>query len=98
MSFGFSVGDFLAAGQLALTLYTACKGAPGELGELARELNSIHTLLADLEHQSQDPNSLLRRNCSDRREAWLQIRQNLEATLAELQDLVNKYRSMGKNA
>jgi len=98
MSFGFSVGDFLAVGQLALTLYNECVGAPEEFQELARDLSSIHTVLSSLESQASDPSSPLQKNGGDRRPEWLQIKENLEGTLVELQDLINKYQNMGKNA
>jgi len=98
MSFGFGIGDFVTIGRTVLTLYNACQGAPGELGELRRDLSSIHILLADLERQAQDPTSLLHQKCSDKRPAWLQVRTNLEETLKELEVLVGKYKSMGRNA
>lgn len=98
MSFGFGVGDFLAVGQLVLTLYNACNGAPGELSELQKDLSSLHILLSGLSVQAQDPNSLLLRKGGTKRPAWLQIRENLESTLKELNDLVKRYESMDRKA
>ena len=37
MSFGFSVGDFLAVGNLAWTVYQSCKGLTKEFHEVCRE-------------------------------------------------------------
>lgn len=48
MSFGFSVGDFLAVAQLAYTLGKALsdsKGAVKEYGDLITELNIVHRVL-----------------------------------------------------
>lgn len=61
MSFGFGVGDFIAVGQLTLTVYRSCKGAPGEFQELASELSSLHMILLNLEEDAKSPNSLLNR-------------------------------------
>ncbi|KAH9216082.1 hypothetical protein DL95DRAFT_267896, partial [Leptodontidium sp. 2 PMI_412] len=59
MSFGFSVGDFIAVGRLVLNLYNACKDAPGEFREINGELSSLHIILCDLAEQALDPTSLL---------------------------------------
>ena len=37
MSFGFGVGDFLAVGNLAWTVYQSCKGLNEEFQEVCRE-------------------------------------------------------------
>jgi hypothetical protein len=98
MSFGVSVGDFLAVGRLVLDLYNACKDAPGEFQEICRELSSIHTVLSGLAIQAQDPNSLLIKQGKERIPEWTKIQENLEFTLGELQDLVKRYYKMGRNA
>jgi hypothetical protein len=98
MSFGFGVGDFLAVGQLAMKLFNACAAAPSEFQELRRDLSSIHTALYGLQSQAEDPTSLLRQRYGDRKPEWITLRQNLEATLLELEDLVNRYQQMGRNA
>ncbi|PVH81003.1 hypothetical protein DL98DRAFT_177524 [Cadophora sp. DSE1049] len=98
MSFGFGVGDFLAVGKLALTLYNACADAPAEFEELKKDLSSIHTVISGLQAQAEDRQSLLRQRCVDRKPEWVRLRDNLLETLLELQDLITKYKEMGKNA
>ncbi|KAH6724320.1 hypothetical protein BKA61DRAFT_665023 [Leptodontidium sp. MPI-SDFR-AT-0119] len=98
MSFGFSVGDFIAVGRLVLNLYNACKDAPGEFREINGKLSSLHIILCDLAEQALDPTSLLIRRGKNRGPEWREIRLNLEATLCELQDLVDRYRTMGRSA
>jgi len=98
MSFGFSVGDFVAVGQVVLRLYNACQNAPKEFQEISGELSSIHTVLFGLSEQAKDPTSLLLQRGGDRGLEWTRIRENLETTLAELQDLVKRYETMGRNA
>jgi len=68
MSFGFSVGDFIAVSEKTWTIYRACKGAPGEFQELSRELSSLHTILHELEDEARTPASLLNRRGVGRRE------------------------------
>jgi hypothetical protein len=98
MSFGLSVGDFLAVGQIVLRLYNACQNTPREFQEISGELSSIHIVLFGLAEQARDPTSLLLRRGGGRGLEWNQIRENLEGTLAELQDLVSRYQTMGKSA
>jgi hypothetical protein len=52
MSFGFSVGDFLAVAQLAYTLgksLSYSKGASKEYQELITELNVVHKVLLQVD-------------------------------------------------
>ncbi|KAH6676513.1 hypothetical protein B0J14DRAFT_585698 [Halenospora varia] len=98
MSFGFSVGDFIAVGKIVLKLYNDCQNAPREFQEINGELSSIHTVLFGLAEQARDPTSLLLRRGGDRGSEWIQIRKNLESTLSELQDLVRRYQTMGRSA
>jgi len=48
MSFGFSIGDFVALSSLALKLYRDFKDAPGEFAQISRDLQTSHILIADL--------------------------------------------------
>jgi hypothetical protein len=60
MSFGHSVGDFIAIGQLTWLVYKACNGACSEFQELLRELSPYpHTILHELEDDAKIPTSLL---------------------------------------
>jgi hypothetical protein len=67
MSFGYSVGDFIAIGLLTWLVYKACKGARGEFQELSRELSTLHTILHELEDDAKTPTSLLNRHGSARK-------------------------------
>lgn len=52
MSFGFSVGDFLAAGQLTVNIVASLResgGAKAEYQDLIRELESLHYALQHLD-------------------------------------------------
>jgi hypothetical protein len=98
MSFGFSVSDFINVGKIVLRLYNACQNAPREFQDLSSELSSIHIVLFGLAEQARDPTSLLLRRGADRGFEWTHIRNNLQSTLAELQDLVSRYQATGRSA
>jgi hypothetical protein len=60
MSFGFSVGDFIAGAQLAYTLcqsLSSAKGAAQDYRELLAELNVVHKVLLQV-HQLRASNQL----------------------------------------
>ncbi|KAN0101440.1 hypothetical protein V8E51_011950 [Hyaloscypha variabilis] len=97
MSFGYSVGDFVAIGQLAWTVYKSCKGAPGEFQELARELSSLHTILHELEDDAKTPTSLLNRRGAERKPELEVLLANLSTTLNQVDDIVKRYHSLGRD-
>lgn len=97
MSFGFSVGDFLAVSQLTWTLYRSCKGAPGEFEELSRELNSLHTILLELEDEARSPTSLLNRRGTARKSELDTLLNNLSSVLRQIEDIAKRYNSLGKD-
>jgi hypothetical protein len=98
MSFGFSVGDFVAVGQLTIQLWRAFKDAPQEFAEITRELCSINIVITDLSDQAASPTSLLNRRGKNRKEEILTLSKNLQSILEELSDIHRKYQYMGYNA
>lgn len=97
MSFGYSVGDFIAAGQLTWAVYRACKDAPGEFQELARELSTLHTIFHELEDEAKSPTSLLNRRGVGRKAELDGLMDNLNGVLGEIEDIVKRYRSLGRD-
>jgi len=61
MSFGFSAGDFLCVGTLALKLYFSYKDGPNNFREVCRELLTLHTTLEQLQLDIDDPTSIISR-------------------------------------
>lgn len=62
MSFGFSVGDFLAAGALITDIVTCLKdsgGAASQYQELMRELDGLQMALNKIEHLKETPGTHL---------------------------------------
>ncbi|KAE8440984.1 hypothetical protein EG329_006121 [Mollisiaceae sp. DMI_Dod_QoI] len=96
MSFGFGVGDFIAVSALALKLYNSFKGAPSEFQEISRQLESLHIVLVDLNDQSTQQTSLLNRNGVERKQELFTVRDNLMATMQDLDDIHKRYKNMGR--
>jgi hypothetical protein len=97
MSFGYSVGDFIAIGQLIWSVYKACKGAPGEFQELSRELSTLYTILHELEDDAKTPTSLLNRHGPGRKLELDTLIGNLSTTLKQVEDIVKRYHSLGRD-
>jgi hypothetical protein len=49
MSFGYSVGDFIALGTLAWSVYKSCKDAPEAFENISLEVLSLHGVLKEAE-------------------------------------------------
>lgn len=99
MSFGFGVGDFMGAAQLAWDLYRYCykvaKGAPKEFQLLLSEITTLSQSIRLLEEEAKDPNSTLVRAGEDRVRMVKEMMKRVEATLGELQKYAKKYEKLG---
>ena len=90
MSFGYSVGDFIALGQLAWQVYKSCKDAPGSFRNISSEVLSLHAVLKEIEE------TLSSYALPESKKASLgTIRSGCQDVLGDLQSLVNKYESLG---
>jgi hypothetical protein len=49
MSFGFSIGDFVAVGNLAWQVWKSCKDAPESFRNVSQEVLSLHAVLKEIE-------------------------------------------------
>lgn len=97
MSFGFSVGDFIAVGTLTWQVYRACKDASGDFQELSRELSSLHIILLELEDEAKSPTSLLNRRGARRKPEVDALIANVSIVLKQIEALVQRYQSLGGN-
>jgi phosphomevalonate kinase len=95
MSFGFSIGDFIAVSQLAHRLYKdvflVARGAPKELqilmGEIALLSQSINLLIDEIKN----PDSILVRAGEGRVDMVNRIMMQANATLKDLEKFADKY-------
>ena len=93
MSFGFSVGDFLAVGQLSWKIYKKCKDSPGDYVELSNEVGALHNVMKETEDLfSQQDLTPQQQN------RLLACQQGCEKVLNDLDRLLVKYESLGTNS
>ncbi|MCJ1463945.1 hypothetical protein MMC07_002555 [Pseudocyphellaria aurata] len=90
MSFGFSVGDFAALGQLAWRIYKACKDAPESFKNISQEVSSLHLVLKEVEETLS--NSALSVPQQSRLES---VGDGCRVVLQDLQFSLDKYNSLG---
>lgn len=90
MSFGYSVGDFIAVGHLAWSVYKSCKEAPESFGNISVEVLSLHAVLKEVEELLEDqPLSASKKN------SLATITSGCQDVLKDLQRLTKKYESLG---
>jgi len=95
MSFGFSVGDFIAVGTLAWNLHRQCylvaRGAPEEFKQLVKELNTLSSAIQVLEEEVKDENSILMSAGEERICMVKEMICRIEETLKKLEIFSKKY-------
>jgi len=95
MSFGFAIGDFIAAGELCWKIYRqvyeVSKGAPAEVQALHKELSNMSNVIRALVEDVKEPNSAVAQAGSDRIQLTNDIMQRTMETLGSLQNLLKKY-------
>ena len=90
MSFGFSVSDFLAVGQLSWKVYRRCKDSPGNYKELSAEVGALHNVIKETEEL------LSQQGLTPQQETrLLACQQGCEDTLTKFDGLLIKYESLG---
>ena len=90
MSFGFGVGDFVQLGQLAWSVYKACKEAPESFGNISQEVLSLHAVLREVDE------TITGHELTQTQEAGLKtVGHGCHNVLTDLETLVNKYESLG---
>jgi hypothetical protein len=90
MSFGFSIGDFVALGQLAWNVYKSCKNASTSFNNLSAEVLSLHVLLKEAD-EILSADALL-----DSKRGHLDvIMSGCRGILLDLQALIDKYQGLG---
>ncbi|KAK4691776.1 hypothetical protein P7C71_g5297, partial [Lecanoromycetidae sp. Uapishka_2] len=95
MSFGFSIGDFIAVGDLAWKLYRDCykvaRGAPQEFHMLEREVSTLSHSLKILLEEVNDPDSILVKAGEDRVRMVNEMVAGIGETLKRLEKVAKKY-------
>lgn len=99
MSFGFAIGDVIAAGQLAWTLYRECyvvaKGAPQDFHVLLGEISTLSSSLRILQEEIGNSDSILSQAGEDRVRMVNEMVSRVKVTLEELQKVAKKHKTLG---
>ncbi len=96
MSFGFAVGDFIAAGTLAWNVYRSCKGMRKEFAEVGREARAAHTVAKELVEEAKDEQSVLNRRGAARTQELLSLVGGLQKALEDFDRIIIKYRGLSR--
>jgi hypothetical protein len=94
MSFGYSIGDFLEVAELALRIYREYRDAPAQFAAISNEVASLHLVLKDVDStiSKRELSPLSPEKAADLN----QISTGCRSVLTELDDLLQKYKSVGK--
>ena len=96
MSFGFSVGDFMALVQLTTRTYQGWKKACGEYTDITQELDNLKIILSRVGAEIQVPSSLLQHQ--DRDLGQLQaLTSSCTEDVSQLETIVLKYQGLSKS-
>jgi hypothetical protein len=94
MSFGYSVGDFLALTQLAWRVLQNSQKACGAHDELTGEVTRLHVVLQRLALEISNPESLLNRSNDNRREELADLSSDCNKVLRVLSNVLEKYNTL----
>lgn len=90
---GYSIGDFLALGQLCWKVYKKCKDSPGKYAELSSKVGALHNVMKETEEL------LSQQDLTTEQKAELVTwRQACEGELKDLDGFLVKYESLGTNS
>ena len=89
MSFGYSVGDFIAISALAVKVYTAYKDAPDAYRHISEEVVALQILI-DKAAQHFKSTTLGRKDLHDGQ----QVLKSCESVLVDLNSLIENYKSL----
>ncbi|KAF8543319.1 hypothetical protein BDD12DRAFT_820835 [Trichophaea hybrida] len=99
--FGFSIGDFIAVGDLAWRLYRQCylvaRNAPQEFQILTKELGTLHTTVKILHEEVANPDSVLVKSGEDRIRMVNEMIDRVRDTLNAMEKFAAKYGKMMDN-
>jgi hypothetical protein len=100
MSLGFSIGDFIATGELAHRLYKevymVAREAPEAVQQLFKELPVMHQSIEILIQEVQNPDSVLAAAGQPRVDSVNQLMVSTRETLDKLEKLANKYELLSR--
>ncbi|KAF8862407.1 hypothetical protein BDZ45DRAFT_570072, partial [Acephala macrosclerotiorum] len=94
MSFGYSIGDFIALTQIAYDTVQNAHKACGAHANLTREVNSLHIVLNRLQLEVSKPDSLLNRKGDNRRKELATLARDCRRVIGVLSQILEKYNAL----
>jgi hypothetical protein len=91
MSFGFSIGDFITVPAFAWSIYKSCKNSSEHFQGLTKDVCQLHTVLKEIDDFLKEEHHLP----PDREARLLLLGKGCLDTLKEIEDLLEKYESLG---
>jgi len=91
LSFGFSIGDFIAIGDLALKVYRQYHDAPAQFAAISTEVGSLHLVLKDVDCTIKE-----HKLSAEKEIDLVQISNGCKDVLNDLDMLLQKYKNVGK--
>ncbi|KAL8946056.1 MAG: hypothetical protein Q9222_007493 [Ikaeria aurantiellina] len=93
MSIGFSLGDLVAVGQLAWSVYKSCKEAPDSFADISQEVLSLHAVIREF------GDSLATATLPASQLNGLQtVARGCRKVLSDLQTIIDRYSSLGSQS
>ena len=96
MSFGFSISDAFALGQLAWNTVQNSRKACGEHDELTREVSALHVVLLRLQQEVEKPESPINKSGDTCREELQVIAKDCGKVLRLLDKILDKYNALSE--
>ena len=94
-----AIGDIIAVGQLAYTLYTKCykvaRGAPHEFQHLLSEVSILSQAMKFLQEEVEREDSTLMQAGESRIQTVNEVVQRVGVTLREFEKLANRHAKLG---
>ncbi|SPN96647.1 uncharacterized protein DNG_00168 [Cephalotrichum gorgonifer] len=94
MSFGVGVGDIVLVSGLAWKLFKACRDSSDDFKRLSTDLMSLHAVLLETEDYLKEHANL----DLSRQHRLSILHDSCRATLSDLEEIVNRYESLGTQA
>ncbi|CZR57781.1 uncharacterized protein PAC_07670 [Phialocephala subalpina] len=96
MSFGFSIGDFIALTQLASKVVSGARSACGAHDELTREVTSLEIVLRLLQREVTKPKSILKSDNAEQKHELATLVEHCNKVLKVLNGILEKYNGLSE--
>jgi len=93
MSFGVSITDIIALGQLTHEVYKRWHAACGDYAKITADLALLKTFLRSVQDEAESSNSVLSKYADDVAQ-WRQLSKRCTTTVRSIGDVLDKYKDL----